>query len=231
MIEDKFDIMNYFHENGGIFYENRMDIVRMLPKVEAFVFDWDGVFNDGMKSSSKGSSFSMVDKMGLNMLRFSYWLLNKKLPFTAIISGANNQTAIDFGTGDSLNAVIINSKNKVEAFDILAKKYNISLKNTVFAYDDILDLSLAKECLFPIFVKRKSNIVLNSHIRKHKLAYYTTFSEGGQNAIREIAELFIAFNDNYDEVVENRGNHTDLYKKYLVDRGKIETQAIDFLNK
>src|SRR5690606_10938202 len=64
-----------------------------LSGVKAFVFDWDGVFNDGMKDEKGSSRFSEVDSMGTNLLRFNHFLRSGELPITAIISGEKNQAA------------------------------------------------------------------------------------------------------------------------------------------
>ena len=45
-----------------------------LDKIKAFVFDWDGVFNNGAKDSEGASPFNEVDAMGTNLLRFNHHL-------------------------------------------------------------------------------------------------------------------------------------------------------------
>ena len=63
-----------------------------LSTGSCFVLDWDGVFNSGEKTSTTGSSFSEVDSMGLNLLRYAYYLVHGKMPVTLVISGEKNES-------------------------------------------------------------------------------------------------------------------------------------------
>ena len=80
----------------GTFVNSASDIEKRLSKAKAFIFDWDGVFNNGFKLGQAGSGFSEVDSMGTNLLRYSHHLISGKLPVTAIISGEKNDTAFYF---------------------------------------------------------------------------------------------------------------------------------------
>ncbi|MFM7428619.1 MAG: phosphatase, partial [Flammeovirgaceae bacterium] len=86
-------IQTLFEKAGSIFCTPAVSILQKLQSVKAFVFDWDGVFNDGTKHNQQGSGFTEPDAMGTNMLRFSYWLKNQQLPITAIITGEENEAA------------------------------------------------------------------------------------------------------------------------------------------
>ena len=79
LIEDKFTGL------GGKFLISEEEMERELRKVNVFIFDWDGVFNDGFKDSDRGSGFSEADSMGVNMLRFNNWRIQKKAPLVFII--------------------------------------------------------------------------------------------------------------------------------------------------
>lgn len=64
----------------GQFVTSEADIAKRLSKAKAFIFDWDGVFNNGFKQGQAGSGFSEVDSMGTNLLRFLiFQLLNNFL--------------------------------------------------------------------------------------------------------------------------------------------------------
>ena len=57
----------------GVFITDVAIIQQKLQQVKAFIFDWDGVFNDGRKDIQGNSGFSEIDSMGINMMRFSYY--------------------------------------------------------------------------------------------------------------------------------------------------------------
>ncbi|MCA6414654.1 MAG: phosphatase, partial [Cytophagales bacterium] len=59
-------IQSLFAEIGGRFCIPAVDIQRKLENIKAFVFDWDGVFNDGSKRDQTGSGFTEPDAMGTN---------------------------------------------------------------------------------------------------------------------------------------------------------------------
>jgi 3-deoxy-D-manno-octulosonate 8-phosphate phosphatase (KDO 8-P phosphatase) len=85
-----------FENMGGVFVSSTPKIIEALGKIKAFVFDWDGVFNNAVKNENKSSNFNEADSMGTNMLRFSHYLLSNELPKTAIISGERNEFAFYF---------------------------------------------------------------------------------------------------------------------------------------
>ena len=76
-----------FTEIGGQFITPEAELIEKLKQVKAFVFDWDGVFTDAGKDHLLQSRFNEADSMGVNLLRFSYYLKHKAIPVTAIISG------------------------------------------------------------------------------------------------------------------------------------------------
>src|SRR5580698_1227362 len=94
-----------FEDAGGNFMNSYPWFVTKLSHVKAFLFDWDGVFNSGVKGEGIHSGFTEADSMGLNMLRLSYWLTNSKIPLLGIITGQNNQSAIQLAKREHFNAV------------------------------------------------------------------------------------------------------------------------------
>ncbi len=105
------NIENIFTGLGGIFCRPFAEIESRLSKIKAFIFDWDGVFNDGMKSAVGGSPFSEVDAMGTNMLRFGYFLKNKSMPKVAILTGEENPAAAFLGNRECFHGIYFSSKH------------------------------------------------------------------------------------------------------------------------
>jgi len=214
-------IQQTFEKQGGVFLSTAEQISSKLEHISCFVFDWDGVFNNGIKDNIKGSPFSEPDSMGLNMLRFSYWLLHGKLPITAIITGANNLTALDFAKREHLNLVHLNSKNKKETILQLANTYSLNPNQIAFVFDDILDLNAAKTCALSFCVKRNASPLFSEFVTKNKLCHYITGHESGKYAVREISELIIGLYGNFDEVISKRMEYKGDYEQYLQLRNKI----------
>src|SRR5512138_1919784 len=120
------DLEQEFVKSGGIFLTSPKEIGSALKTIKAFIFDWDGVFNDGRKTSVSDSSFSEIDSMGINLLRFDYWLRYNRFPQMFIITGMKNETAAGFARREHFDGIFQNSKNKKEALECLLGKFSIS---------------------------------------------------------------------------------------------------------
>lgn len=216
-------IENIFSAIGGTFATEIHLMQKKLSIIKGFIFDWDGVFNTGTKSSAFPSTYSEIDSMGINMLRFSFWLKTKKVPFVGIITGVTNQTAFDLAKRDHYNSVYFNFKEKKEALEHLTSNFNIHPSKVLFTYDDILDVSIAKSCGINVLINRYSSPLFSEFVKKNNFADYITAHTSSDNAIREVCELFIGLNENYDEVLENRISFSNLYKEYLTEISKIQS--------
>ena len=195
-----------------------------LARIQAFIFDWDGVFNDSYKRDNTGSPFSEADSMGINMLRFSYYLKFGFIPNIFIITGENNRPAITLSQREKFNGVYVQVKHKLDALEHISSNLSLSANKIAFSFDDILDLGLAKKVALRFMVKRSASPVLTAMVVKNGWTDYLTANTGGQHAVREIAELIIGLNDNFEEVITNRIEYSDTYQTYLQERNSVEPQ-------
>jgi len=97
------NVYEKFKEINGQFITEPKLIASKLSNIKAFIFDWDGVFNSGDKQANGGSSFSEVDSMGTNLLRYSFFLKNNRLPICGIISGEKNESAFYFSSREGFD--------------------------------------------------------------------------------------------------------------------------------
>ena len=209
----------------GEFIENQDVIAKKLKNIKALIFDWDGVFHSGYKKSNKESSFSEADSMGINMLRFSYFLKDNAIPFTAIITGENNETADYFAKREHFDEIFLKVKNKIEILDWLTQHKGFTNEEVLFVFDDILDLSIAKVCGLRFMVNRDASFMLTSYCKKNQLCDYITKNNAENHAIREISELAISLMGDYDLVIEKRINYDEDYLNYLEIRNSIKTNS------
>lgn len=199
-----------------------------LKDIKLIIFDWDGVFNNGYKIDGKSSNFSAVDSMGVNMLRYSFWLKNGEIPKVAIMSGDKNEMAKEFAEEQNIENVIINCKNKLVGLDNLLQEYQGAIKpeNVAFFFDDILDLKLAEYVKLRIMISNPALKHLKDFAIKRNLYDYYTENTGDKNAVREACDNLIKINNNYDEVVTTRMEFSEKYAEYWKIRGKIVTSYI-----
>jgi 3-deoxy-D-manno-octulosonate 8-phosphate phosphatase (KDO 8-P phosphatase) len=208
----------------GEFISSPTTLKQKLKQIKALVFDWDGVFNDGRKNLEGHSSFSETDSMGVNMMRFSYFLQHKHLPPTAIITGENNQLAFSFAKREHLNNVYYKAAHKEHALMHLCEQHRISPADVLFVFDDVLDFSVAKLAGVRFMIGRKSNPLLHEFAAERRLVDYITRNSGNENGVREVSEIVMSMSNNFDVALELRMKYAEAYKDYITLRNKGETQ-------
>lgn len=217
-------IQHAFISIGGKFATSPEALAKKLQGIKAFIFDWDGVFNNGQKSADGSSNFSEVDSMATNLLRFSYFLNHGKLPLTAVISGEKNETAFYFCRRECFDYSFFKTPHKTDALKFICEKENLKPSEIAYFFDDVLDLSVAEVCGLRMLVHRKANPLFTDYCVRHQLADYITASEGGHYAVREACELLTGLNGNFDQVIQARTRYADNYKNYITQRRLVNTQ-------
>jgi len=212
-----------FTQLGGNFCRPFAEFKEKLAKIKAYLFDWDGVFNDGVKMEKGGSPFSEVDAMGTNLLRFGHWLKHDNLPYFGIITGEENPAALYLAKRECFHAVYLKSKNKLVAFDHFLRSHQLQQHEVAFVFDDVLDLGVAERCGVRVLVKRAATPMFQNYAIKNEMADYITANH--DHAVRETCELMLATLDRYDQAVNYRSQFHENYKIYLGIRQRVETKS------
>jgi 3-deoxy-D-manno-octulosonate 8-phosphate phosphatase (KDO 8-P phosphatase) len=199
------------------------EMLLKLQGIRAFVFDWDGVFNSGEKNENGSSSFNEVDSMGINLLRFSHWLLHGELPLTAIISGERNNSSFHLSTREHFDSCYFKIPHKTEALNHLCASNNLKPNEVAFVFDDVLDLSMSKMCGFRILINRPGASLFRNYVVSQNLADYITGNLSGHYAIREGCELIMGLRGNCEKAMEERIAFSTEYQLYLKQRNEKET--------
>lgn len=217
-------LFDKFIARGGKFLINEQAFLTKLNKIKLFIFDWDGVFTDGFKDAEFQSRFNESDSVGLNLLRFSYFLKYQHHPLVAFISGEKNISAFTLARRECIHRHYFKIPNKILAFEHLCTSFNLSAQETCFVFDDVLDLTIAKVCGLRMYIPKTSAVLFNEYVIKHQLADYVSFSSGSGNAVREICELLIGAYNNFDDVLEHRLQFSNVYQNYLQQKKSIQTE-------
>jgi len=220
-MSDQFNDIDKFFK--GRFITSPEQLSSKLNKCKAYIFDWDGVFNDGYKNDNNSSPFSEVDSMGLNMLRFNHYLKTGSNAIIAIITGEANHLAYSFAKREHFSGVYFKIKNKIDALEHICKEHDITPAEVAFVFDDILDFSVAPIAGVRIMVPHPSTSSLVEYAVNNNLVDYLTHCDGHQNAVRETSELFMTLSERYNETISNRVEFTDIYRQYLKQRNEVET--------
>jgi 3-deoxy-D-manno-octulosonate 8-phosphate phosphatase (KDO 8-P phosphatase) len=220
-----------YRDMGAEFVTPADEIAQKLSAIKAFVFDWDGVFNNGEKNGESSSSFNEIDSMGTNLLRFSYYLKNKQLPQTAVISGEKNESAFFFAQREHFSASYFKIVNKKWALDHLCSIYGIKPHEICYFFDDVLDLSIAKEAGLRILVSRTATTLFTNYAKQYKLVDYITANPSGNFAVREACEMLMGIAGSFDEVISRRMNYDDVYQQYIMARNLPQTHFYTYNNR
>src|ERR1017187_342813 len=216
-------IEQIFEDAGGVFLTAYPWFVTKASRIQAFFFDWDGVFNTGTKGEGLFSSYTETDSMGLNMLRLAFWTNNHTIPYLGIITGQNNQSAIQLAKRERFHSVYSGFLNKETAFKHLLEQTGLEPGQVAYVFDDILDVAIADSCGLRVMVKSSGSPLFENFIKENSLADYITSAKGGSNAVREFCELVMGVMGNYNETIKERIAFSPLYKEYLEDRNAIHT--------
>ncbi|MTI30611.1 phosphatase [Xanthovirga aplysinae] len=213
------ELVNLFTKAGGQFVSSPEVIAKKLKnEIKVYLFDWDGVFNGGIKGGQNVSLFAEPDAMGVNLLRFSHWMENQELPFTALVTGANNKVALELAQREHFHAIYLGYIDKGRALEHLVEEYSIKPHQVAYVFDDALDLPVAEKCGLRFLVKRPASPVFSRFVINHAMCDYITGFTGENNAVREICELIIAFNNNYETTLKERLAFSELYLSYFQKR-------------
>jgi 3-deoxy-D-manno-octulosonate 8-phosphate phosphatase (KDO 8-P phosphatase) len=208
-------VKEYFEAIGAEFSLPAEQFLLRLPQIKAFIFDWDGVFNDGSKNENMTSLFAEPDSMGTNLLRFGYWLESGTMPPFAVMSGENNAASHKFALRERINALYFKIPSKTEAFLDFCHQNGIKPDEVAFIFDDVIDLSVAKLCGLRFLVRRKASPLMTHFAKENDLCDYVTACQGGEHAVREICELMMGFKGLFDKVLHERMMYGDVYKEYV----------------
>lgn len=215
--------MNKVFENSGIkIVGDEKELISKLNSVKSFIYDWDGVFTNGEKDFELQSRFNEIDSMGTNLLRFAYYLKNKHLPLSAIISGENNKAAFTFTNRECFHSNYFKVANKIDAATHFCLSHSCKMNEIAFVFDDVLDLSVAAKCGLRIFISRHSSPAFHDYVIKNNLADIIVNASQTQNPVRLICEFLIDAYGLFDAVISQRISYSDHYKNYIEFRRTIK---------
>ena len=171
---------------------------KKLKKIRLVVFDLDGVMTDGNiyinENGEQTKRFNVKDGLGIKLIqRFNIEI--------AIISGGKGGVAKHRAKDLGINNFFFKVKNKKDCLNKLQKKLNFDKKQTLYIGDDLNDLPVKNNVSLLVCTK-------DANCQFKKKCDLVLKSEGGRNAIREIAERLLKDKLSY---------------KFLIAKGFVET--------
>ncbi|MFT4681067.1 MAG: hypothetical protein ACI9FU_000928 [Granulosicoccus sp.] len=152
----------------------------------------------------------------------------------------DNRSSVDFYTGpgldeglrilqkvkDEFDLPIVSDVHVPEQLKPAAEVLDgIEANELGFLFDDILDLGLAEVCGLRLCVGRTGSPLMDDLVDEKKLFDYRTVNSVNTHAVREICELLIGLNGNYNQTIKERIQFSDQYAEYLELRNSTEVRT------
>ena len=224
---DREEIVGLYEEIGAVFVKEIDQIQSDLAQIKCFIFHWDGVFHQGTKYDGFKGSFSEPDSMGINLLRYSKYLISSEMPKMAIITGLKNSTAKHFSEREKFDFQYQNFKEKSGALEHLLHYNNLKPSECAYFFDDLLDINVAEQVALRILVSHNANPYFSKWCEKNQFADYITAHSGGFLALREACEMLMATQGNIDQVFMHRKNFDFSYKAYLQKKRDVQLLVLE----
>jgi len=163
------------------------NIRKKLEFVKAFVFDIDGVLSlltinlnhDGVPSRTvnlrDGYAMQLAVKRGYHI---------------GIISGGNSVDYLPRLNGLGVTDVYLNSRTKVDQYQLFKEKYNLDDSEILYMGDDIPDFEVMKIAGVPVCPSDAA-----SEIRQ--VAIYISDKRGGEGCVRDVIEQTLRLHNNW----------------------------------
>ncbi len=148
-----------------------------INNVEAFFFDFDGVLTDNFvytdETGRESVKCSRSDGLGFEVL--------KKINTNIFIVSTEKNKVVKYRAKKIDIPVLYNQKKKDESILKIAKKNNLSLKNSVYIGNDINDFNAMQLCGLKF-------CPFDSHKDIIKIADIVMKTKGGNGIVRELLE-------------------------------------------
>ncbi|MFH4353989.1 MAG: HAD-IIIA family hydrolase [Neisseriaceae bacterium] len=162
-------------------------------KCKLLALDVDGVLTDGKVyyngSSADSKPFFVRDGLGLV-------LLQQQGIQIAVISGR-----ADPGVDKRVKELQINYyypgvKDKLAVWDELLERAKLKASECAYIGDDLIDLPILVRVGFAVTVQ-------NAHPCVTNYCHYTTHSQGGAGAVREVCDIILYAQDKFESVIDS----------------------------
>lgn len=163
-------------------------LLDIAKQIKLLICDVDGVFSDGLvymgNEGEELKTFHTRDGYGVKSL------MNAGIE-VAIITGRQSQIVENRMKALGISLIYQGQDDKLNAYDDICAKLNISAEQTGYIGDDLID--------WPVMDKVALKVsVADGHPLLVKRANYVTILNGGHGAVREVCDLILQARDELD---------------------------------
>lgn len=167
-------------------------IVAKAKKIRLLILDVDGVLTNGiLYYSPQGAdlkTFHVHDGQGMKLLQ------QAGIPI-AIITSRHSPMVTKRMQELGVEFVYQNQHDKSRAYEELKQTLQVSDAEIAYVGDDLPDLALIRRVGLGITVADAPTIM-------HEFAHWVTQKNGGHGAVREVCDLIIRAQNNYQHVIQ-----------------------------
>ncbi len=164
------------------------DHLRRAAGVKILILDVDGVLTDGsLTYGADGEvtkTFNVLDGLGIE-------LLQKTGVAVAIISARQSAVVVRRAADLKIMHVYQGIHDKRIAFAALLEATGVTAEQCGYIGDDVIDLPLLRKVGFAVTVP-------SGHPEVQHRAHYVTRANGGRGAVREVCDMLMRAQGNYD---------------------------------
>lgn len=164
------------------------DHLRRAAAVKILILDVDGVLTDGsLTYGADGEvtkTFNVLDGLGIE-------LLQKTGVAVAIISARQSAVVVRRAADLKIGHVYQGIHDKRIAFAALLEATGVAAEDCGYIGDDVIDLPLLRKVGFAVTVP-------SGHPEVQHRAHYVTRANGGRGAVREVCDMLMRAQGNYD---------------------------------
>ena len=165
------------------------EILERAKKIKLVVFDVDGVLTDGSlfygDNGEEYKAFYAKDGLGMKLLMRTGVQIG-------IITARSSNLVKHRMNSLGIEHLYQGRLDKLNAFDDLIKKLDLSYEQTAFVGDDVVDLPVMNKVGLSITVKDAHPLVIDN-------AHWQTPLNGGRGAARNACELIMQAQNTLDE--------------------------------
>ncbi len=164
--------------------------LQKLQSVKVLMLDVDGVLTDGkIIYTDRGEeikSFDVRDGHGLKLLMRSGLDV-------VLLTGRESEVVLHRARDLGIERIYQKVINKIEVYETILARENLLDENIGFVGDDLVDLPVLRRAGFSAAVPDAVPEVL-------EVVDYVTTKKGGEGAVREICELLLKAQNNWERV-------------------------------
>jgi 3-deoxy-D-manno-octulosonate 8-phosphate phosphatase (KDO 8-P phosphatase) len=160
--------------------------------IQLLMMDVDGVLTDGrIWQDSVGREFKTFDvKDGHGIV-----MAHRACLKTALISGRESESTAQRAKELGIEIVFQKIWNKIEVYERILTEINLAPEQVVYMGDDLIDIPLLRRVGLAVAVADAVDEV-------KKVAHLVTLRAGGQGAVREVIELILRAQGQWDLLLE-----------------------------